>query len=118
MYLTCCCWRRCSCFCFCCYCSLLCFFVFTPDDYAEIIKHKTSERRVLVAIGGDTPEQAKAFALSAVNPNGRERLIDSIYDFVEEYEFDGIVLHWQFPNGKDEIDNYFGLIEVKFSPIS
>ena len=68
--------------------------------------------KVYIAVGGwshnDVPLQA-AFEEAAKTPETRKKLVESIISVVEDYNFDGVELDWEYPNSASA-KNYEALI--------
>ena len=60
------------------------------------LKEKNPDLKVMIAIGGWNEGSTK-YSNMASNPQSRKTFIKSIMDFVDEYDFDGVDLDWEYP---------------------
>lgn len=60
--------------------------------------------KVLISLGGWGWD--KQFAAIVNNPEAEDRYVNSVLTIVEEYDYDGIDLDWEYPDTKDEIVGY------------
>ncbi len=90
------------------------------DDWEEIAKvqEKYPHIKMIVAVGGWGGE---GFSDMAATPAGRQIFVDSVVDYIEEHDLDGIDLDWEYPvNGgwgviksrPEDKENFTTLIEL------
>ncbi len=83
------------------------------ENARELIKKAHNDNcKVYIAVGGwsykDVPLQS-AFEEAAKTPETRKKLVESIISVVEDYNFDGVELDWEYPNSASA-KNYEALI--------
>lgn len=83
------------------------------ENVRQLIKKAHNDNcKVYIAVGGwsynDVPLQA-SFEEAAKKPETRKRLVESIINVVENYNFDGVELDWEYPN-PSSAKNYEELI--------
>ena len=83
------------------------------ENARELIKKAHNDNcKVYIAVGGwsykDVPLQS-AFEEAAKTPETRKKLVESIISVVEDYNFDGVELDWEYPNNASA-KNYEALI--------
>ena len=71
-----------------------------------VLRLRAKGLRVVVVIDGVSTETREAFALAASNSTNREKLANSIANIIEQYQFDGVDLDWEFPSGTTEKNNF------------
>ncbi|CAH2056353.1 unnamed protein product, partial [Iphiclides podalirius] len=64
------------------------------------IKNGNPHLKVTVAIGGWNEGSLK-FSNMAATPTTRAQFIQSVLEFLEKYQFDGIDMHWKYPSLRD-----------------
>lgn len=57
-------------------------------------KNRNPELKVMIACGG---WGADGFSDMALTPESREKFINSAYDFIQEYQLDGLDMDWEYP---------------------
>ena len=57
-------------------------------------KKRNSQLKVMIACGG---WGADGFSDMASTPENREKFISSVYEFVEQYQLDGLDIDWEYP---------------------
>ncbi|XP_068622319.1 probable chitinase 2 [Battus philenor] len=70
--------------------------------YAGLVALKKNypHLKALLSIGGWNEGSLK-FSNLAASPSSRETFIKSVLEFIDTYKFDGIDMHWKFPNVRD-----------------
>lgn len=53
--------------------------------------------KVTVAIGGWNDSAGDKYSRLANNPSARERFVKDVLEFIEQYNFDGLDLDWEYP---------------------
>ncbi|XP_030368868.1 acidic mammalian chitinase-like [Scaptodrosophila lebanonensis] len=66
-------------------------------SYAMRLKQTFPHLKVFAAIGGWKEEKARKFSDMAADARKRHRCVSSITDFVNQWNFDGVDLDWEFP---------------------
>lgn len=65
------------------------------DEYVEkILKYRNSGVRIVLAIGG---WGAGGFSEAMSSSSSRTKLVNSIMEVLDEYQFDGIDIDWEYP---------------------
>lgn len=64
------------------------------------LKKKSPSVKTYIAVGG-WDAGGKVFSDMARFPGARKSFIQSVVDFLEEYDFDGIDLDWEYPAAED-----------------
>ncbi len=77
-----------------------------------VLRLRAKGLRVVVVIDGVSTETREAFALAASNSTNREKLANSIANIIEQYQFDGVDLDWEFPSGTTEKNNFSLLLKT------
>lgn len=57
--------------------------------------------KVLISIGDDREEGAHKYSNMVSTASRRREFIRSVIQFLEEFAFDGIDLHWQYPGAEE-----------------
>ena len=83
------------------------------ENVRQLIKKAHNDNcKVYIAVGGwsynDVPLQP-VFEEASKTPETRKRLVESIINVVEDYNFDGVELDWEYPNASSA-KNYEELI--------
>ncbi len=63
---------------------------------ATALKQSNPDLKVTLAIGGWN-EGSKKYSEMAQDPNKRKIFADSVVEFLEKYNFDGLDLDWEYP---------------------
>ena len=81
------------------------------DDYGRgaferftNLRRKNSHVKTMIAIGGWNEGSIKYSTMTA-NPSARQTFVESVLNFLQKYEFDGLDLDWEYPaarGGKPE----------------
>lgn len=73
--------------------------------------------KVMISVGGDHDETSRRFSRMVASSTRRRDFIRSLIGFMQEFDFDGVDLHWTYP-GMDELggensdkDNFGALLE-------
>ena len=76
------------------------------------LKRQNPKLKTLIAIGGWNEGSIK-YSNMAQSESARKVFVDSVVDFIEKYDFDGLDLDWEYPaarGGKPEDKNNFSLL--------
>ncbi|KMY91489.1 probable chitinase 10 [Drosophila simulans] len=65
--------------------------------YERIVGYRKKGAKVTVAIGGWNDSAGDKYSRLVRNPEARSRFIRNVLDFIEEYNFDGLDLDWEYP---------------------
>ena len=71
----------------------------------QLMELKNSGIRVLMVIGGVSSDNLKALTVLSNQDDTRAKLVKSILDLVERYNFDGVDMDWEYP-GTSGLDGY------------
>ena len=71
----------------------------------QLIELKNSGIRVLMVIGGVSSDNLRALTVLSNQDDTRAKLVKSILDLVERYNFDGVDMDWEYP-GTSGLDGY------------
>ncbi|XP_053620320.1 probable chitinase 2 [Plodia interpunctella] len=66
------------------------------------LKEENPNLKTILAVGGWNEGSAK-FSIMAANPIFRNNFIRSSLQFIEDYNFDGLDLDWEYPNRRDTV---------------
>ncbi|RJE25923.1 chitinase [Aspergillus sclerotialis] len=81
------------------------------DLYSQTadLKKKNSDLKVYIAVGGFGMDAAKKFSQMSSSESSRSDFIDSAKKFMDEHNFDGIDIDWEYPvargGSKSDTDN-------------
>ncbi|XP_059455302.1 class V chitinase-like [Corylus avellana] len=73
------------------------------EDFPKTVKSMKSDIKALLSIGGDTDHSTLASMVS--RPESRQTFIQSSMRLALENDYDGLSLHWLFPNTTEEMVN-------------
>ncbi|XP_039482039.1 probable chitinase 10 isoform X2 [Drosophila santomea] len=65
--------------------------------YERIVAYRKKGAKVTVAIGGWNDSAGNKYSRLVKNPEARSRFIRNVLNFIEEYNFDGLDLDWEYP---------------------
>lgn len=65
--------------------------------YERVVAYKKKGIRVTVAIGGWNDSLGSKYARLVLDPQARQRFIESVLAFCEKYGFEGLDLDWEYP---------------------
>ncbi|XP_063834194.1 chitinase-3-like protein 2 [Ostrinia nubilalis] len=90
----------------------------TRDNFRKFtsLKDKNPNLKTLLAVGGWNEASAK-YSVMAANPNYRQNFIQSSLAMIQEHNFDGLDVDWEYPNRRDtvhgsaDIDNFSTLLK-------
>ncbi|HNZ50909.1 MAG TPA: glycoside hydrolase family 18 protein [Bacilli bacterium] len=81
------------------------------SNLEKVLKIREKGVRVVVVIDGVSTETVKAFVLAASTLENRQKLANSIANVLEQYQFDGVDLDWEFPSGTTQKNNFTLLVK-------
>ncbi|XP_045475619.1 probable chitinase 10 [Harmonia axyridis] len=70
---------------------------FDNKFYEKVTALKSKGIKVLIAIGGWNDSAGDKYSKLVNNPSARRRFISHVVDFIEENNFDGLDLDWEYP---------------------
>lgn len=76
------------------------------------LKQKYPHLKVTLAVGGWN-EGSLNYSTMAMEPESRQKFINSVMDYVTKYNFDGFDLDWEFPGargGRNEDKRNFAVL--------
>ncbi|GLV44511.1 Chitinase 10 [Carabus blaptoides fortunei] len=65
------------------------------------LKRANPELKILISIGDDRQEGAHKYSNMVSTASRRREFIRSVIQFLEEFGFDGVDLHWQYPGAEE-----------------
>lgn len=65
------------------------------------LKHLNPQLKVLISIGDAREEGAHKYSDMVSTASRRREFIRSLIKFLDEYNFDGVDLHWQYPGAEE-----------------
>ncbi|VUD67279.1 Chitinase B [Thalassocella blandensis] len=68
--------------------------------------------KVLIAIGGWNNGDDSAFISLASRSDYRQNFVQSVVDFVQQYNLDGVDIDWEYPNAGAEANNFTTLMQA------
>ena len=71
-------------------------FHFT-DFYHKVTELKSRGIKVLIALGGWNDSLGDKYSRLVNSPSARENFVRTIVKFIEQYNFDGLDLDWEYP---------------------
>lgn len=102
---------------------IYCFFAPTSDGEIEHIDDNVSmiakfrglkpsnpECKLMAAVGGYDEARSRAFSQMASNPSSREKFAKNASKFLNRHGFDGLDIHWLYPESGDK-ENLVLLLE-------
>ena len=69
----------------------------TAEFYEKVTALKTKERKVLLALGGWNDSEGDKYSKMVNNPRHRKNFIRSVVEFLDDNNFDGLDLDWEYP---------------------
>ena len=73
------------------------YFNIYPDFYEKVTAMKTGKRKVLLALGGWNDSEGDKYSRMVNSPKHRKNFINTAVDFLQENNFDGLDLDWEYP---------------------
>ncbi|XP_025836304.1 probable chitinase 10 [Agrilus planipennis] len=67
------------------------------DFYGKITKYRKNGIKVLIAIGGWNDSEGDKYSRLVNDPEARKKFIENVVQFIEEHNFDGLDLDWEYP---------------------
>jgi chitinase len=67
--------------------------------------------KVMISVGGWNNGDDSAFVSLAANSNYRTAFVNSLINFVNQYNLDGVDIDWEYPNAGAEANNYRTLMQ-------
>lgn len=71
--------------------------VYVLEFFEKVTAYKKKGLKVLVAIGGWNDSAGDKYSRLVNNPSARQRFIENVLDFIEQNNFDGLDLDWEYP---------------------
>jgi len=65
--------------------------------YKRLTDLKTSNKKVLLGLGGWVDSETDKFSKLVSNPTSRSKFITHSIDFLKQNNFDGLDLDWEYP---------------------
>lgn len=65
------------------------------------LKHKNPDLKVLLSVGGDREEGAHRLSTLLSSATKRRNFIHSAISIINQYNFDGLDLHWHYPGAEE-----------------
>jgi len=78
-----------------------------PDRDLATRAHEAGVK-VLVSLGGGGGEES--FVAIVANPDAEARYVDSVAKLVDEYDYDGVDLDWEYPDTAEEVQGFERLV--------
>lgn len=107
---------------------IYCFFAPTSDGEIEHIdvnvemiskfrglKSSNPECKLMAAVGGSDEARSRAFSQMASNPSSREKFARNALKFLNRYGFDGLDIHWLYPESGDKENLVLLLQSIKLA---
>ena len=66
--------------------------------YRKVTEFKKHGIKVTLALGGWNDSKGDKYSRLVNNPAARKRFIDHVIGFIEEHDFDGLDLDWEYPS--------------------
>ncbi len=85
--------------------------VYNLSNLNNVLKIREKGVRVVIVIDGVSEATSDAFALASSTQENRIKLANSIASVLEQYQFDGVDLDWEFPSGTTEKNNFSLLVK-------
>ncbi|MGD9605523.1 MAG: glycoside hydrolase family 18 protein [Bacilli bacterium] len=85
--------------------------VYNLSNLNNVLKIREKGVRVVIVIDGVSSETREAFVQAASTQENRLKLANSIAAVLEQFQFDGVDLDWEFPNGTTEKNNFSLLVK-------
>ena len=85
--------------------------VYNLSNLNNVLKIREKGVRVVIVIDGVSSETSDAFSLASSTSENRLKLANSIAHVIEQYQFDGVDLDWEFPSGTTEKNNFSLLVK-------
>lgn len=79
------------------------FFITFVGGYRAItgLKMLNPQLKVMISIGDAREEGAHKYSDMVTSASRRRGFIKSLIRFLDEYNFDGVDLHWQYPGAEE-----------------
>lgn len=81
------------------------------ENLQNVLRLRAKGVRIVIVIDGVSTNTREAFVQAASSEENREKLATSIANVIEQYQFDGVDLDWEFPNGTTEKNNFSLLVK-------
>ncbi|KAI3973712.1 hypothetical protein MKX01_031132 [Papaver californicum] len=78
--------------------------------FTDHLHSNNSSVKAFLATGGSGKKQTEAMSAMACKKENRRSFIQSTIEKARQYNFDGVNLGWEFPIGKQGMDNFVSLI--------
>jgi len=73
-------------------------YFFFAEFYLKVTSLKRYGIKVTIAIGGWNDSEGDKYSRLVNNPAARRKFVDHVVGFVEQYNFDGLDLDWEYPS--------------------
>jgi chitinase len=71
--------------------------LFIADFYRKVTELRSRGIKVLIAIGGWNDSLGDKYSRLVNSPSSRSNFVGTVIKFIEEYNFDGLDLDWEYP---------------------
>ena len=72
-------------------------FIFLVEFYEKITGFKQLGVKVLIALGGWNDSADDKYSRLVNDASARQKFINNVLNFIEEHNFDGLDLDWEYP---------------------
>lgn len=72
-------------------------FFHIPEFYEKVVSLKKKGVKVVLGLGGWDDSASDKYSRMVNSPSARRKFVIHAIDFIEQYEFDGLNLDWEYP---------------------